>query len=106
MAKKGSVRRYFGRKRRSAGKMTVPIMGVLDAAALVVPVLTKSSGGNPNDNPIYYMTHGDAGRTGKTLTNNLSDPRTYVPFAIVTAGWILGKALLGKRKISKHVSMF
>lgn len=105
MAKKGSVRRYFGRKRRSAGKMTVPIMGIATAAALGAGVLTNNKNYRAS-RPIDYISKGDFANAGGVALDNMTKAGTYTPMVVPVVVWIAGRLLLGKRKITKRISLF
>lgn len=100
-------RRYFGRKRGGrGGKTTVPIMGLITAGALGGGIVAQPSGLYGGDAPINHLVAGDVGRGSRGLMANLTNPKTYTAVAVPIAVWIIGRAFLGKRKLSKRVSLF
>lgn len=104
MAKK-SVRRYFGRRgRRGSGKVTIPIMGVLSVTALAGGLATNPAG-YPR-NAVDYLLLGKPGSAGLTMLKASTDVKSYIPAVAPIAIWLVGRALLGKRKITKRISLF
>jgi hypothetical protein len=100
-------RRYFGRKRRGGSGRTIPIMGLATAGALGAGILANQPGGVfGGDSPLKGIERGDFKAAGMTALGNLQNPNTYYGVAVPVAFWIVGRLLLGKRKITKKVSLF
>lgn len=105
MAKKGTSRRYFGRRRRGgSGKVTIPIMGVATAAALAGGILTNKAG--TPDSVIGYIGKGSPTSAALVGMKAVGRADSYVPMLVPAAIWIVGRVLLGKKKITKRVSVF
>lgn len=98
-------RRYFG-KRRAGGRTTIPIMGIATAGALAGGILLQPSGHYGGTAPITQIAAGEYSKGGANALGNLKNPNTYLGLAVPVAVWIVGRMLLGKRKISKRVSIF
>jgi len=98
-------RRYFG-KRRSGGKRTIPILGVVTLGTLAGNILASGNKSYGNLSPIDSLTKYGPGAFGVNVTSKMSQPSTYTPVLIPLALWIGGRMLLGKKPISKRVSIF
>lgn len=100
-----SMRRKRGSR---GGKATIPILGVMTAGALAAGVLGT---GNNNKiqyagSPAGYLTEGNLGQAATAAARNVTNAQTYTTIIVPAAVWIVGRLFLGKRRISKRISLF
>lgn len=106
MAKKGRIRYVSRRARRAMGRTSVPIMGVLTAGALGAGLMLNGAPDYGGSTPMASIQKGDWAGTGGRVLSNIKNPKTYTAVILPAAVWIVGRMLLGKRKITKKISIF
>jgi len=95
-------RRYFGRRRGGRTRRTVPILGIATAGAIGAGILLNDSGYGV---PITSLKKGDVTSAGGQALANLTNAKTYAGAIVPLVLWIVCRMLLGKKAISKRVSI-
>lgn len=106
---KGTVKRMskrYGRKKGGRASRTIPIMGIVTLGTLAGNIIASGNKNYGNLSPVDSLTKYGPGAFGVNVTSKLSQPETYTPVLFPLALWIGGRLLLGKKAISKRISIF